>query len=266
MRVFSISVLLLFAPAASDEWMRESELGLAGSREKWEHFTCSMCDEARMRGFPKMTVREKEVAAARAFWKDLRADRPSCGLRNLTAAMPPGSGALHEYLERVYGATSAAAAHAWRWERVEFVWEHHLPRAVRGACLRSWPCDPIGARSVYRAHGSVEVLPQGSLWVYPRTAVGRDSPLMPPGVALAIPPWKAPADAGAVWTVGGAHEVLLAETATRAVVLWDAGWHEVCSRDDVSHQDWLSQHLRVTVKCPTASRGHARRQARGRRA
>ena len=71
--------------------------------------------------------------------------------------MPAGSAALEAYLEKVYGrAPSAGAARAraaaWAWDRVELVWERHLPRELRAACARAWPCDPVGFGSVYRAH------------------------------------------------------------------------------------------------------------------
>ena len=285
-----------------DEWVRLAALGDgARARGAWEAMMCARCDESRMRGFPAMSVAQKRRAQLAAFWTDLAriAPAPPCGLANLTAAMPAGSAALEAYLEKVYGrAPSAGAARAraaaWAWDRVELVWERHLPRELRAACARAWPCDPVGFGSVYRAHSrwasasrrrrvasrarlllssretrfpsrararaptprlrsSLDVLPLGGLWVYRRHAVSRPArgesylsgmklrpslslkvsrpaPAMPAALSLALPPWASAADARAEWALGGAS-VRLAATARAAVVLEDAGWHEVSHVD-----------------------------------
>lgn len=98
-------------------------------------------------------------------------NRGYCSMENLTTSLAVGSHALDEYLSLVYGPPSSIAEARRRsaefsWDKVEFVWEKHLPSDLRERCV--WPCDPNGFGSVFRVQGSAAVVPNGSLWVYRR--------------------------------------------------------------------------------------------------
>ena len=117
-----------------------------------EAMMCARCDESAHARLPGDERRAEAARAARRVLDRPRAHRARAAVR---AREPHGRDAAARARPR-WKRTSRRCTAARRppaprararppsWDRVELVWERRLPRELRAACARAWPCDPVG--------------------------------------------------------------------------------------------------------------------------